>query len=383
MFVMVSLVLVPSSLFAVDDLPISDQLDSVQSFLSGLEERAEVSMRQIAQEERPHLKIASFSSEMSKQAQELKAIQNFELVSKSINAQKQGIEENKRLSQTVRTAAGASLVKFTKRLDELRHRAEVLQKRLEDLEKAADQWGADFVQMRSIDETEALNQLRKSIDFELRKHAPKEGSKDGSKSSNAIEQIGGSSNKVVLNSVVIGQNGSHQSSKTEQKNIGSLPIPKTPADKNVPKKQPRNLYQEELSRVKEGSEVRSDLPQPAKPINIHNSNDTARPKITQRTVYEVANRNADFSALEQRLNTSYERLFRILSSDGSQELRENHRRWVDDVFSRAVTEGQKTQTSAQGSGSPISQECIEWLISALSSRINEIDHFYGRIQAYR
>lgn len=380
---MASLVLMLPSLFAVDDLPISDQLDNVQSFLSGLEDRAEVSMRHIAQEDRPHLKIASFSSEMSKQAQELKAIQNFELVSKSIDAQKQGIEENKRLSQTVRIAAGASLVKFTKRLDELRHRAEVLQKRLEALEKAADQWGADFVQMRSIDETEALNQLRKSIDLELRKYPTKESTKDGSTSRNAIEQIGGSPKKVVLNNVVIGQDGTFQVSKPEQKTDVSLLIPKTAADKISPKKQPRNLYQEELSRVKEGSGVKPDLSQPAKPIYSHDSNDTARPKITQRAVYEVANRNADFSALEQRLSTSYERLFRILSSDGSQELRENHRRWVDDVFSRAVTEGQKKQTSDQDSGTPISQECIEWLISALSSRINEIDHFYGRIQAYR
>jgi len=366
-----------------DDLPINDQLNNAELTLSGLEERAEEAMRQIAQEDKPHFKIAAFSSDMGKQAQELKAIESFELINKAISNQKQRLEENKMLSQTVRTAAGASLVKSTKRLEELRHRAGVLQARLEELEKAADQWGADFAQMHSIDEKEALIGLRKSIESELRAYEPKGSKKDFPKGSNAIEQIGGSPEKVVLNNVVVDQDGTSQGKNAEEKTAVSLSIPKTPADENSPKKQPRNLYQEELNRVKGGLGVRSDLPQPAKPIYTHSSNDITRPKITQRAVYEAAKRNTGFSALEQRLNTSYDRLFRILSSDGSQELRENHQRWVDDVFSRAVSDAQRTQTSAQGSGVPISQECIELLISALSSRIKDIDQCYGRIQAYR
>ncbi len=167
-----TLILASPAWLLAEDLPINDQLDKVETSLRSLEDRAETSMKQIA-EDQPHLKIAAFSSDMSTQAQQLKSIKNFDLVSKSINDQKQRLAENKRLSETTRIAAGASLAKSTKRLDELRHRAETLQKRLEELEKAADQWGADFAQMRSIDEKEAMIQLRKSIELELRNYGPK------------------------------------------------------------------------------------------------------------------------------------------------------------------------------------------------------------------
>lgn len=162
-----------------EDLPINDQLDKIETSLRSLEERAEESMKQIAEDHQPHLKIAAFSSDMSNQAQQLKTIKNFDLVSKSINDQKQRLEENKRLSEATRIVAGASLEKSRKRLDELHQRAETLQKHLEELEKAADQWGADFAQMRSIDEKEAMVLLRKSIESELRIHAAKGNKKKG------------------------------------------------------------------------------------------------------------------------------------------------------------------------------------------------------------
>ncbi len=162
-----------------EDLPINDQLDKIGTSLRSLEERAEKSMKQIAEDHQPNLKIAAFSSDLSNQAQQLKAIKNFDLVSKSITDQKQRLAENKRLSETTRTAASASLAKSTKRLDELRKRAETLQKHLEELEKAADQWGADFAQMRSIDEKEAMILLRKTIESELRIHAAKGNKKKG------------------------------------------------------------------------------------------------------------------------------------------------------------------------------------------------------------
>jgi hypothetical protein len=177
-FLIPAFILVSPMWLLADDLPINDQLDKVETSLKSLEDRAEVSMSQIA-EDQPHLKIAAFSSDMSNQAQQLKAIKNFDLVSKSINDQKQRLAENKRLSETTRIAAGASLAKSTKRLDELRDRADILQKRLEELEKAADQWAADFAQMRSIDEKEAMIQLRKSIESELRIHAAKGNKKKG------------------------------------------------------------------------------------------------------------------------------------------------------------------------------------------------------------
>jgi TPR repeat protein len=155
-----------------EDAPISEQLDKEERSLQGLEKRAEESMRDIAQEEQPHAKLAAFSSEMTKQSQELKAMMNFEPLRKNIIGKKKELAENKRISSSLRAVAESRLVESAKRLDQLQHRAATLQKRLEQLEQAADQWGAEYSQMRQIDHKEALEQLHKSIQMELKDFGP-------------------------------------------------------------------------------------------------------------------------------------------------------------------------------------------------------------------
>lgn len=160
--------LVPCLPVLGENVPISEQLDKEDGFLENLEKHVEESMRLIAQEEKPHSKLAAFSSEMTKQSQELKAVKNFELLSKVITEKKKELAENQRISQSIRSVAESKLEESAKRLEQLQQRASALQKRLEQMEQAADQWGAGYSQMRQIDEKEALEQLRKSIQLELK-----------------------------------------------------------------------------------------------------------------------------------------------------------------------------------------------------------------------
>ena len=156
------------------DMSIVDHLDKVETSLRNLESRAQTAMRLIAQHEEPHAQIAAFSSAMAVQAQELRAIKKFDEPRKVIDEQEKHLSDNKRISESARKGAAMSLEKSKKRLGDLQNRAESLQKKLEFLEKAADQWGADFSHLRSIDEKEALDYLRKSIDSALRNSLPEQ-----------------------------------------------------------------------------------------------------------------------------------------------------------------------------------------------------------------
>lgn len=163
------------------DMSIVDHLDKVETSLRSLESRAETAMQLIAQHEEPHVQIAAFSSAMAVQAQELRAIKNFDESRKVIDDQEKRLSDSKRISESARKSAAASLEKSRKRLEVLQNRAETLQKKLEILEKSADQWGADFAHLRSIDEKEAVDYLRKSIDSELRNSFTKQKQKESPK----------------------------------------------------------------------------------------------------------------------------------------------------------------------------------------------------------
>ncbi len=160
--------LVPCLPVLGQNVPISEQLDKEESFLQELEKRAEESMRLIVQDENPHSKLAAFSSQMTKQSQELKAVKNFELLCKAITEKKKELAENQRISSNLRSVAEGKLEESAKRLEQLKQRASTLQKRLEQMEQSADQWAAGYSQMRQIDEKEALEQLRQSIQLELK-----------------------------------------------------------------------------------------------------------------------------------------------------------------------------------------------------------------------
>jgi len=160
--------LVPCLPVLGENVPISEQLDKEEGSLQALEKHAEESMRLIAQDENPHSKLAAFSSEIARQSQELKAVKNFELLSKAITEKKKELAENQRISSNLRSVAERKLDESAKRLEQLQQHASTLLKRLEQMEQSADQWAAGYSQMLQIDEKEALEQLRKSIHLELK-----------------------------------------------------------------------------------------------------------------------------------------------------------------------------------------------------------------------
>ena len=148
---------------AEESLSIADTIAVAEKQLDALERELHRYLAEISSESQPHEKLAQFSSKVGLRIPDLDTLTAITAITREINRCREELNQNLRLGPEIRVKAEGQLKEQEKKVIQLTQRNAVVKVRLQNLDKACDQWIVEYNELKKSDQKVAQDHLKQSI----------------------------------------------------------------------------------------------------------------------------------------------------------------------------------------------------------------------------